>query len=77
MRRPAAIRRRIDLALERTRERGMAVRAIYLSGLDLVLLGKTTKGAVGHYAGHEVRVGGRSAVYSAHGVKVAIPVRAP
>jgi hypothetical protein len=44
---------------------------------DLSLLGTAIKGEVSDYAGHPVRVGGRSVVYSIHGVGVIVPVAAP
>jgi hypothetical protein len=76
MGRAAAICRRIDAALERCAEQRLAVRAIYLDGLDLEALGEALSGEVGHYAGHQVRVGGKSVIYSTHGVGVGIPARA-
>jgi hypothetical protein len=77
MGRRAAICRRLDAALERVSGQGLAVRAIYLDGLDLEEFGKAMRGEVGHYAGHQVRVGAKSVIYSTHGVGVTIPARAP
>lgn len=76
MARPS-ICRRLDLALARVSERRMAVRAIILNGTDLARLGKARKGHVAEYAGHPVRVGATSRIYSTHGVGVHIPVKAP
>jgi hypothetical protein len=80
---------RIDYALERVAQRGMAVRAIYLTEADRTLLTRHVTRywrkelkltAVVHpseYRGHFLRTANRSRIYSTHGCEVSIPRRLP
>jgi len=82
MPRRALIFRRLDAALDKMREQGMAVRAIYLTADDWDAYNEAQSKAYGsrlvafQYGGIEIRSGETSRLYSTHGVAVAVPRRA-
>lgn len=73
------LRGRIDAALEKMRADQMEVRAIYLTEAERDQLDRILSKEYGsklytfQYRGHDLRTGQRSAIYSKHGVEVAIP----
>jgi len=82
MPRRAAIIRRLDAALAKMREQGMAVRAIYLDETDWDAYNAAQSKAYGtplvtfRYGDYEIRSGENSRVYSTHGIGIAVPRRA-
>jgi hypothetical protein len=72
---------RIDCALEKMRAREMGVRSINLTPEDWDDLNAALSAEYGstlytfRYAGHEIRSGNRSVIYSNHGVSVNVPKR--
>jgi len=79
----ALIFRRLDSALDTMEARGMKVRAIYLTAADWLAYDRAQSRALRRpvscfqYSGHDIRSGERSAVYSTHGVGIAVPKRVP
>jgi hypothetical protein len=75
---------RLDAALEKVRCQQLSVRIICLTTNDLKALDRINTKAFGvrgckihtcDYAGHPVRVGPRSVIYSTHGYEIAVPYR--
>jgi hypothetical protein len=75
------IRSRIDAALEMMRWQNMEVRCIYLTEKERKELGRAIRRDLGGkgrvepcgYAGHILRTGKKSCIYSTHGVETTIP----